>query len=134
MSKDTFSYKTFVFFNHADPAGILLFNRVFDYAHNCLEAYASSKSGMWEYWFNNDEYAVPLVSCNAQFKKPIYCGKEVEVNLNICEVKNSSITFLFKILQDNQLSCEVTTTHVFVNKKTFEKIPIPQIIRSQLEV
>jgi 1,4-dihydroxy-2-naphthoyl-CoA hydrolase len=133
MPKNSFSFKSFVFFNHADPAGILFFNRVFDYAHNCLEAYTFSSPGMWDLWFKNEEFAAPLVSCNAQFKKPILCGKEIEIILNISEVKNTSVTFLFKILQENQLSCEVTTTHVFVDKKTFKKIPIPEIIKSRLE-
>lgn len=128
MNKVLFSYKTFSYFHLSDPAGILFFQRVFDLAHQALEQFVNETQLGWSNWFQHPDWAVPLVHCESHYQAPILSGRIIDIDLSLEKTTTSSLTFQYDIKQDSKVCCQVSTTHVFINKDTKNKIPIPEVV------
>jgi len=127
-----FSTKRHATFKDCDSAGIIFFNKVFEYTHDNLED-LNRKLGTWEIWFNSPEYAAPIVSCSSEFKSPIKLGQEILINVSDYKVGSKSIAFDFSITDSKaHVFALVSTTHVFLSKKTGKPCEIPPEIKSKL--
>ncbi len=67
-------------FYHCDPAGILFYARLFEICHSVYEEMISGFNLEDNYW-QNDDYVVPIVKCDAGFYKPVKPGEEVTIEL-----------------------------------------------------
>ncbi|OFZ19562.1 MAG: hypothetical protein A2Z20_08345 [Bdellovibrionales bacterium RBG_16_40_8] len=121
-------------FRDADPQGILYFARTYDLAHNCLEAFWAQTSLGWNFWFKNPEFAVPLRHSNCDYLHAMPAGETFNAQLAVAKIGESSVEFICKFTKKNGSICaQVSTTHVFVDRKTFTKISVPDIVRSFLQ-
>lgn len=119
-------------FEEVDPAGILFFAKAFHLAHEALEVLLTSSPQGWDYWFNNPEWAVPIRSAQSEYYSPVHAGKTYLTRLSVEQPNDSSLNFQFELFNtdsDNKRSLlQVRTTHVFVDKKTFQRRSIPEPI------
>ncbi|MCB0391317.1 MAG: thioesterase family protein [Bdellovibrionales bacterium] len=133
MAKKLYSGQYFGYFSLSDPAGIVFFQKVFDIAHQVLEDFIKQSDIGWDNWFNNLHWAAPLVHCESQFIFPLISGENIEVDLSLLKLGETSVSFSFAFRQGNIECCIVKTSHVFIKKDTKEKIPIPILIRNVLD-
>lgn len=125
----TFTVKRRINFYDCDPAGIIFFSRVFDFAHSAYEQIIQSIDKEEDYW-NNDKYVVPIIKSESTYVKPMKYGDEIIINVNVSELRSSSFELAYNMLDaDGELLCSVKTVHVFVDKKNWEKMEIPKSIK-----
>lgn len=127
-----FKKQSFVFFENADPAGIMFFNNSFKLAHQALEEFIQHIGIGWENWFNNPKIAIPLRHCQADFLKPILCGKNINIEVSVKKLSSSSVSFIFEFKVDNEVHCIVEIINTFIQKSDQQKTKIPIEIKDKL--
>jgi YbgC/YbaW family acyl-CoA thioester hydrolase len=132
--KILFEKNILIRFGDTDPQGILYFARLQDISHRCLEEYLASTPLGWAYWFSNLEFAVPIKNAQSDFSKPMRAGQKITVTLSTQKISDSSVTFLteYHDTSTKELCAKTTSVHVFVDKKAFTKISIPEKIKNIL--
>lgn len=129
----TFSIKRRVNFYDCDPAGIIFFSRVFDFAHSAYEQFIQSIIKDEDYW-NNDKYVVPIIKSESTYIKPMRYGDGITINVNVSELRLSSFELSYNMVSgEGDLLCTVKTVHIFVDKKSWKKIEIPEYIKNEFE-
>lgn len=130
----TFTIKRRINFYDCDPAGIIFYSRVFDFAHSAYEQIIQSIEKEEDYW-NNDKYVVPIIKSESTYVKSMKYGDEIIINANVSELRSSSFELTYTMENAaGELLCSVKTVHVFVDKKSWEKIDIPEKIKKGLKV
>jgi len=128
-----FETERIVEFGMCDSGGILFFARIFELAHSAYEEFIL-RSDLENNYFEHEEIAIPLISATSDFHKPIKLHEVLEINVVVSKIGNSSFqlttTFLDELVNAKAI---VTTTHVFVDKKEFGKMDIPDEFLSLLK-
>ena len=120
-------------FYDCDPAGILFYANLFKFAHKTYEALIESFNLNAGY-FNNENFVVPIIHSEGNYFIPIKPGDEIEVSVHVSQLRTSSFELTYNFLdKDSKLYADVKTVHVFVDKKSFEKINVPTEILKSLE-
>lgn len=128
-----YCYRCLVPFHLADPAGVLFFGNAFMLVHQAFEHFILCQLACpWKRWFQNPKWIVPIRHAEAQYVRPIQAGQECQIELAVSSVSNSSFTLSATIQQDG-LCCSIKTVHVFCNRKTQQKMPIPHSLLSSLQ-
>lgn len=129
----TFTIKRRINFYDCDPAGIIFYSRVFEFAHSAYELLIQSIVKQEDYW-NNDEYVVPIISTTANYIKPMKYEDEIMINVRVSELRASSFELSYYMENETgELLCSIKTVHVFVNKQSWGKMEIPELIKQGLE-
>ncbi len=129
----TFTVKRRINFFDCDPAGIIFYSRVFDFAHSAYEQLIQSIDKEKDYW-NNDKYVVPIIRSESNYLKPMKYEDEIFIKVRVSELRSSSFELSYNMENESdKLLCSVKTVHVFVDRKSWEKMEIPNHIREGLE-
>jgi len=122
-----------VTFDLADPAGIMYFANVYHLAHKNIEHWLESEFKLWQTWFNNPEYGAPIKHSHCDYHKPMILGNDYRVKSSVKSIGESSVVLSTLFLnEDKSLCAEVETVHVFVNKKSMQKINVPVDIKQKI--
>jgi len=108
-----------------DSAKILFFAEIFNLAHSVYEEFLLRNSE--QDYFEDEKFAIPLINANADFQNPIHLHEILKIKLSVIKIGETSFSlkYLFSNL-DDEPKAEVTTSHVFIDKATFEKSNIPE--------
>jgi acyl-CoA thioester hydrolase/1,4-dihydroxy-2-naphthoyl-CoA hydrolase len=113
-------------FHCLDGAGIIFFGHVFTLAHQIFETFViEGLECPWQNWFQNPDWIVPIKSAEASFQAPIRGGEICKIELHVPEMRNSSFSLAYQLIQKQQLCCTVKTVHVFCDRQTQKKCSIP---------
>ena len=128
-----FRYKRRINFYDCDPAGILFYGRIFQLCHEAYEAMIESFNLKDSYWVN-ENFIVPIIHSEAKYRKPLLAGETVELEITVTNLKESSfeLTYLCKN-EKGEVTNNVRTVHVFVNKETWKKTKIVEEVRERLK-
>lgn len=123
-----------VSFDEADGEGIVFFGNYFRLAHRALEAWVVTKGILWEDWFKNPEFGVPLRHVEADYLKPLRPGQSFDAVIKVEELGESSVHFSYEFTDITGAPiARLKTSHVFVSRTEMKKIKIPDLIRKQLQ-
>jgi YbgC/YbaW family acyl-CoA thioester hydrolase len=115
-------------FYDCDPAGILFFSRIFNLCHSAYEAMIESFN-LEDNFFENQEYVVPILKAEAHYHKSLRAGETVTTEIIVTNLKKSSFELTYFCKNDkSEECCIVKTVHVFVNRNTWKKAPMKEII------
>ncbi|MDA3861850.1 MAG: thioesterase family protein [Melioribacteraceae bacterium] len=121
-----FEAERIVEFGMCDSAGVLFFAKIFDLSHSVYEEFIL-RSNVKDSYFENDSFAIPLVNTTADFHEPIRLHEVLIANLIVSKIGNSSFQLTISFVDEDGIKRATTkTTHVFVSKKDFKKIEIPE--------
>jgi acyl-CoA thioester hydrolase/1,4-dihydroxy-2-naphthoyl-CoA hydrolase len=130
----TFRSSIYVPFHLADPGGVLFFGHAFSLAHEAYEQLVQSEWGfIWGDWFQNPDWVVPIKKAEANYLAPIQAGQACLIEVEVAAVSTSSFT-LKSVLSQQTPCCEVFTVHVFCDRATKKKQPIPQGVAKQIQL
>jgi len=119
-------------FFHCDPAGILFYARLFEICHSVYEEMINSFELEENFW-QNDDYVVPIVNCEAGFFKPVKPGEDVTVELFVSELREKTFELSYEIKNENDVSvASAKTVHVFVDRKIWKGKEIIESLRNGL--
>jgi acyl-CoA thioesterase FadM len=120
-------------FDESDPAGILFYGNVFPLAHRAFEEMIESSGIPWPDWFSSDRWAVPITRASAEFSAPLSAGRTARIEVMVTEMRESACAVETIFILDGATCARVETVHVFVDRGTGEKMPIPAALREKLE-
>lgn len=78
-----------------------------------------------------DNLRLMVVESYCKYKNPVTYDDEIVVETFISQIKNSSLSFEYKIKLDEKIVAEGKTTHVFTDTEG-KAVRIPQDIRSKI--
>ncbi len=123
-----------VAFDEADGEGIVFFGNYFRLAHRALEAYLPQIGITWEDWYRHADWGVPLRHVEANYLSPLRPHDDLRIHVTVGTINESSVEFHFHFaLADGRSIAKVKTVHVFVGRKSFAKMPIPEAILKRLQ-
>jgi YbgC/YbaW family acyl-CoA thioester hydrolase len=117
-----------------DAAGIIFYGsyiRFFEYAETELFRSAGLPYGMM---FDDLDIWLPRVHLENDFFSAAKLDDLLEVSVFVGSIGNSSLRLDFEVRRNNQPELIATAHFVLVSVKrdTFEKIPVPQVLRRKL--
>ncbi|MCF8242679.1 MAG: acyl-CoA thioesterase [Melioribacteraceae bacterium] len=126
-----FSIKQRVNFFDADPAGIIFYANLFKFCHTAYEMFMKDLNLEKDYFFD-DEYVLPIIHAQADYKKTIKVNDELEIVVSVAEVRTSSFGLSYKLLVDDEIKASAKTVHVCVDKNEFFKSKLPEELSAKL--
>ena len=126
-------YSKIVQLRETDAAGVVYFANLLSICHDAYEASIRAHGIDMKTFFNNSQVAVPIVHAEINFKRPIFCGDEIEVNLVASLVSENEFSINYQILAvPNQSShlAKAKTIHVCINPNTRKRQPLPESLLS----
>lgn len=127
-----FETKRTVYFSDCDPAGILFYVKALEFCHSAYEEFVNSFNLGFDYW-TNENFAVPVKSAEAKYIRAIKYSEIITIKLKVLELRNSSFSISYLILNDKEETCiEAKTVHVFVDKKSWSKMEINKSVKENL--
>ncbi len=108
-------------FNEADPLGIVWHGHYVRYFEDCREAFGKTYGISYlDFYANN--LAVPIVSIQCEYKKPLRYGDTILVHALYKPTVAAKLIFDYEIFdtRKNELVATGSSTQVFVDAKTFQ--------------
>lgn len=128
-----FKTEVIVRFHDADAGGVIFFANLMKLAHNAYEELLQNLNLERNYFFD-DEYLLPIIHTEADFKKPIKAGERLFVVVAASDIRESSFELSYDFLdEDNQLKAAAKTVHTAVDKKSFTKTSLPKELKRELK-
>ncbi len=132
----TFRSQLKIRFGDIDRAGIVYYPRFLHYFHVALEEFFISQLNI-EYHeiIEKHRIGLPTVHLETDFSKPFSYGDDIEVEVLVQNVGNTSITFGYRVFKKGDVEPRIVGQNVTVclNMDTFKKMEIPDWLRQRLE-
>ena len=134
LMPQSFEQTFFASFDDSDPGGIVFFGNYYHIAHRLFEAFVISTGLDWSDWFSGKDILIPLVHSEADYKAPLFAGKNYLGRVQIENLGSSSVSVSYQFFtEDGEHECAaLKTVHVFVDKASMNKIEIPEKYRKAL--
>jgi 1,4-dihydroxy-2-naphthoyl-CoA hydrolase len=111
-----FTYKRVIRFIDTDAAGVVYFANVLSICHEAYEASLVAANINLKTFFSNPLAAIPIVSADINFFRPLFCGDEVNITLQPQLLSNDRFEIVYQVLGlSEQLMAKATTRHVCIN-------------------
>jgi acyl-CoA thioester hydrolase len=120
------SYSTRIYYDDTDAGGVVYFANYLKLCERAKQEFFL-KNGIDLFKLHNEGILLVVSSVNAQYKKPIYLGDWVDVDVEITQVKNASLTLKFRLLVENEIKSEVEILSACI--KNLKPTKLPQSIR-----
>ncbi len=126
------SFRLPVRFGDADPAGLVYYPVIFHYFHIALEEFFPACCGITYHKLMEEErIGFPTVRAETEFLIPLVYSDEVDVEIRVSRIGNSSATFEYeaKRASDGALCARSVQVHVAMNLDTRRAVAIPEKYR-----
>ncbi len=111
----------------------MFYGRIFEICHSAYEDLIRSFELSSNFW-NNEEYAVPIIHTEGEYLLPLKPGNEVTIEVIVSRLKESSFELSYACKNiDGEITNQVKTVHIFVDRKKWKKMPIVDEVRSGLQ-
>jgi len=129
-----YTYQTKIKLHETDAAGLLFFSHQFKIIHDAYEALLETIGFGFPELIRNRDYFLPIVHAESDYKKPLFVGDLVEIQVRTVKVGKTSFTFAYTLLNTKkEVVGTAETVHVTINSETNKKIPIPPDMRAKIE-
>ncbi len=126
-------YQTKIKLHQTDAAGLLFFSTQFDIVHDAYESLLENIGFGFAKLLREKDFFLPIVHAESGYKKPLFVGDVVEIQVKTAKVGHTSFTFSYKLLNAKQeLVGTAKTVHVTMDKSTNTKIPLPSDLRAKI--
>ena len=127
-----FTYKTTIKLHETDAAGLLFFSQQFKLIHDAYEELLESRGIGFSVMLKKKSYFLPIVHAESDYKKPLFVGDRLTIEVAVSHVGKTSFTFSYRLLKNKIVVGTAKTVHVTISKKTGQKIPLPPEMRKAL--
>lgn len=131
MKNKFFSFQYTIRLSDSDISGLIYFPKIFDISVQVLESFLESRQLPLRQFFQKG-ILMPIVQASAKFYSRLCFGEQVQIDLFIHRLGNSSISLKYQFLNSKgNLCAETTITHVTVDKNNQgESIVIPKELQA----
>lgn len=124
-----------VCFSDIDNAGIVYYPRFLHYFHLAMEEFFASGMGIdYSDVLHKYKLSLPTVHVEADFKRKLRYGDQINIEVKIIKIGNTSITWGYRGLRapGGEEVVEGMNVTVCVDPASFQKIEIPGWLRNGL--
>ncbi len=114
-------------FGDTDPAGIVFFARVFEYAHEAFEDCLQAGDLPLQTMLAQADWAMPLIHAEADYRAPMRLGERLAIEVALASRSETSLTLAFTVrgADDGKTRATVRHVHVAVHRASFAKRAVP---------
>ena len=129
-----FETQTNVKLHDTDAAGVVFFANYFRIAHTAFEAFMKSIGCGVDYMIRSADFLILIVHAEADYKRPFLLGDTVSISVEAAGTGATSFVLTY-LMRDSAGHVRVTvrTAHVAIDKKTGEKILLPEKVRNGIQ-
>lgn len=120
-------------FHELDPGGVLFHAHVFTHAHQAYEALMRELGWGLAAVLREGKLAIPLVEAHAEYLRPLHLDDRIEIQVGTAEIGKRSFTLEYRFLREKGHCVLVKTTHVTVERRSGEAVPLPAELAAALE-
>jgi 4-hydroxybenzoyl-CoA thioesterase len=129
----SFSTRITVRFGDCDPAGLVYYPVIFHYFHVAMEEFFAARCGgaSYERLMRERRIGFPTVNVRAEFFAPMVYGDEIEIEVSVSRVGNSSATFEYaaRRASDSLLCARSTQVQVAMSLDARRAVAVPEDLR-----
>jgi YbgC/YbaW family acyl-CoA thioester hydrolase len=119
-------------FAETDPGGILFFAEFLKIAHISYERFFENLQ-LDRNYFLDEEFVLPIVHTEADYLSPVKFGDELICELTVGKIGETSFELNYILKNNGTIAAKISTKHVVVLKKKFQKTQIPSQLRNRLK-
>lgn len=126
-----FSYRRRIYLSNTDAAGVLYFAEGMSICHEAYEEWLQTGGISLQTILREQKIALPIVHCQIDFLRPIFCSDLVEIQLKFTQVTEHKYAIayqVFSLSSPPRLLVKALTHHVCINSSTRSKIALPSEI------
>ena len=128
MATLLYKTRTTIRLHDIDAAGVVFFARYFYFAHNAYEAWLDQQRFSVKKILESG-YILPVVHTQAEYKRPVSVNDTLVIKLFLREQRRHSFCLEYQFVNTrNQLVALLQTTHVYMDGKTRQKVPLPKVL------
>ncbi len=129
-----FTYQTRIKLHETDAAGLLFFANQFKLIHDAYELWLEQMGFGFAELLNSKPYFLPIVHAESDYKRPLFVGDVIEIQVRVVKVGDTSFTFAYTLLNARQeVVGTARTVHVTMDKATQSKISLPKDMRERIQ-
>ena len=129
-----YTYQTSVKLHDTDAAGVLFFANYFRLTHEAYESFMASIGFEFYHIIHEADYVVLIVHAECDFKRPLYVGNHVTVEIGAGSVGKTSFTLNYSVTNaDGNVVASGNSVHACVDKQGFNARELPDGLRAALE-
>ncbi len=126
-----FSVSTKIKLHYTDAAGVLFFGNYFKLIHDAYEEFLNEIDLDLGYIIDNSDYLLLIVHAEADYKKSLKTGAFAKVEIEVEKIGQTSFVLVYKVLDEHDnISATAKTVHVSVDKKSGNKIDLPEKVKT----
>lgn len=113
-----FNYSRTVRFQDTDAAGVVYFANVLAMCHEAYEASLAASGINLKAFFSNSKVVIPIVNASVDFRRPMFCGDNLIIELKPKKLSDNEFEIAYKIfISDGKDKSAATaiTKHVCIN-------------------
>ena len=127
-------------FGDSDAAGVMHFHRLFCWCHEAWEAslenFGLTTATIFPGCRNHPEppeVALPIIHCQANFRRPIKTGDQLIIELNPSQIDLCSFQIEFQFICNSENTAHALIRHLAINSETRQRCELPEGIGRWLE-
>jgi YbgC/YbaW family acyl-CoA thioester hydrolase len=122
-------------FQDIDAAGIIFYPRVLEMFHDAYAAFLAAAGTPLPEVLNSGTWLAPVRHAEADYFKPLRFGDPVSVEICRAHLSESEATLGYRIAraEGGEVCVVGQVVHTFVDRATFKRMPIPELVRRALE-
>lgn len=130
-----FTYHRTVRFQDTDAAGVVYFANVLSMCHEAYEASLSEFGIDLKLFFTHPTIAIPLIHAAVDFRRPMYCGDKLQIDLVSQQLDQYKFEITYQILGISSLQYPLATAitkHICIESNTKTKALLPEKLKQWL--
>ena len=127
-------------FGDTDAAGVMHFHQLLRWCHEAyeesLEHYGLPAASVFprpEWADDSPTVALPIVYCQAEFRRPLLVGDQLSISLRPESLGNEGFEVSYGFERDGQPVAQGLTRHLAITAAKRQRCPLPEGIRRWLE-
>ncbi len=116
-----FSYIRTVRFQDTDAAGVVYFANVLAMCHEAYEASLAASGINLKAFFSNSKVAIPIVNARVDFRRPMFCGEDLIIELTPEKLSDNEFEIAYQIFisdAKDKWAAKAMTRHVCINPES----------------
>jgi len=127
-----FSYQRRIYLADTDAARVVYFAKLLSICHEAYEEFLTQGGVDFGELVSSSSLAIPIVHADIDFLRPVFCGDELQIDLNLETVTEDSFTVLYFIYKSGEKVAKAMTKHVAIDPITRRRTQLTPKIRESL--
>ena len=120
-------------FGETDPAGVVHFHHLLRWCHEAYEDSLSTFGVAAEEVFSNPHGALPIIHCQAQYRRPMRHGDSLLIHLGCRQLDPTSFEVRYGFHSNQQVVATGLTRHLCIHPLTRKRQFLPPALGRWLE-